>query len=105
MFLPDYPERISSVAPGGSFSRAVVGRCPIRVWGGPVEPATVAKVEAPLNGRVLWKGLPRVSRPRACSGNPYRINKKGQHHNLGRVSGQLKFMSKALITLINPLPR
>ena len=52
MFLPDYPERISSVAPGGSFSRAVVGRCPIRVWGGPVEPATVAKVEAPRNGRV-----------------------------------------------------
>ena len=78
-FLPNYPERISSVAPRGSFSRDVVGRCPIRVWGGPVEPATVVKVEAPLNGRVLWKGLPLVSRPRACSGNPYRINKKGQH--------------------------
>ena len=41
-----------------------------------VEPATVVKVEAPLNGRVLWKGLPRVLRPRACSGSPYRINKK-----------------------------
>ena len=27
----------------------------------------------PLNGRVLWKGLPRVVRPRACSGSPYRI--------------------------------
>ena len=50
MVLPDYPERISPVPPGGSFNRDVVGRCPIRVWsygpGGPVEPATVAKVEA-----------------------------------------------------------
>ena len=55
MFLPDYPERISSVAPGGSFSRAVVGRCPIRVWGGPVEPATSVKVKAPLNGRVCGR--------------------------------------------------
>ena len=62
MFLPDYPERISSVAPGGSFSRAVVGRCPIRVCGGPVEPATVVKVEAPLNGRVPSCG-------RACLGS------------------------------------
>ena len=33
MFLPDYPQRISSMAPGGSFSRAVVGRCHIRVGG------------------------------------------------------------------------
>ena len=76
MVLPEHSERISPVAPGGSFSRAVVGRCPVRVWGGLVEPATVAKVEAPLNGRVLWKGLPRVLRPRACSGSPYRINKR-----------------------------
>ena len=43
---------------------------------GPVEPATVAKVEAPLNGRMLWKGLSRVLRPRDCSGSPYQINKK-----------------------------
>jgi hypothetical protein len=55
------------VAPGGSFSRDVVGRCPRRVWGGPVEPATLAKVEAPLNGRVcdgLASGLttPRLFR-------------------------------------------
>ena len=49
---------------------------PVRVTGGPVEPATVAKVKAPLNGGVLWKGLPRVSRPRACSGSPDWINKK-----------------------------
>jgi hypothetical protein len=27
------PERISFCGPGGSFSRAVVGRCPIRVRG------------------------------------------------------------------------
>ena len=33
-------------------------------------PATLAKGKAPLNTRVLWKGLPRVSRPRACSGSP-----------------------------------
>ena len=91
MALPDHPEQVGleSVAPGGSFSRDVVGRCPIRVWGGPVEPATVAKVKAPLNGRVLWKGLPRVLRPRACSGNPYRINKKGQHqHKKGQYQHQ-----------------
>ena len=30
----------------------------------------------------VWKGLPRVLRPRACSGNPYRINKKGQHERV-----------------------
>ena len=55
MVLPEHPERVSPLAPGGSFSRAVVGRCPIRVCGGPVEPATVAKVEAPLNGRVCGR--------------------------------------------------
>ena len=56
--IRSYPERISPVAPGGSFSRDVVGRCPIRVWGGPVEPATVVKVKAPLNGRVCgWACL------------------------------------------------
>ena len=31
------------------------GRCPIRVWGGPVKPATVVKVKAPLNGRVCGR--------------------------------------------------
>jgi len=31
---------------------------PFRVWGGPAEPATLAKVEAPLNGRVCgWACL------------------------------------------------
>ena len=64
-------------APWRFFQPGCVGRRPIRVWGGPVEPTTVVKVEAPLNGRVLWKGLPPVSRPRGCSGSPYRINKKG----------------------------
>ena len=33
------------------WSRAVVGRCPVRRRGGRVSPATVAKVKAPLNGR------------------------------------------------------
>ena len=32
-----------------------VGRRPTRVWGVPVEPATVAKVKAPLNGRVCGR--------------------------------------------------
>ena len=79
MALPDHPERIRVCGPRRFFQPGYVGRCPIRVRGGPVELATVVKVEAPLNGRVLWKGLPRVLRPRACSGSPYRINKKGQH--------------------------
>ena len=58
------------------FQPGCVGRRPIRVWGGLVEPTTAVKVEAPLNGRVLWKGLPRVLGPR---GSPYRINRKGKH--------------------------
>ena len=43
MFLPNYPERISSVPPGGSFSRDVVGRCPIRVRGEIVDELYSAK--------------------------------------------------------------
>jgi hypothetical protein len=39
-------------------SWAVVGRCPVKVRGGPVEPATVVKVEAPPNGMVCgWACL------------------------------------------------
>jgi hypothetical protein len=48
------------VAPGGSYSQVDVGRCPVRVGtrGGPVEPATLAKVKAPLIGRVCgWACL------------------------------------------------
>ena len=72
-------------APRRFFQPGCCRQVPYKGMGGPVEPATVAKVEAPLNGRVLWKGLPRVSRPRACSGNPYQINKKGQHQLVLKV--------------------
>ena len=54
MVLPEHPERVSSAAAGGSFSRDVSAGA-LWVWGGPVEPATAAKVEAPLNGRVCGR--------------------------------------------------
>ena len=50
MFLPEYRVRIASLAPE-IFQPDCCVQVPYNVRGGPVEPATVAKVVAPFNGR------------------------------------------------------
>ena len=66
-------------------ARENVKTSPTRVWGGPVEPATLAKVEAPLNGSVLWKGLPRVHDPALVPEAPIGLIKKASTNVLMRM--------------------
>ena len=54
---------------------------PYKGMGGPVEPATVAKVEAPLNGRVCgWDCLVSYD-PALVPEAPIGLNEKGQRQN------------------------